>query len=102
MGHRIQSTYEVTDYEPSTKYGFKSLSGPLNSHTSYDFEMADGSTKVTISMQANVINFFQVNEGILEKKMKKQIKENLAMLKNLLEAKKFLPTFDVNPLQTET
>lgn len=102
MGHRIQSTYEVTDYEPSTKYGFKSLSGPLNSHTSYDFEMADGSTKITISMQANVINFFQVNEGILEKKMKKQLKENLAMLKNLLEAKKILPTFDVNPLQTET
>ena len=29
MGHRIQGTYEVTEYEPNKKYGFKSLSGPL-------------------------------------------------------------------------
>ena len=102
MGHRIQSTYEVTDYEPSTKYGFKSLSGPLNSHTSYDFEMADGSTKVTISMQANVINFFQVNEGILEKKMKKQIKENLAMLKTLLEVRRVTAPLNADTQPSKT
>ena len=88
MGHRIQSTFEVTEYEPSRKYGFKSLSGPLNSHTSYDFEIANGSTKINVSTQANAVNFFQVNENILEKMMKKQLKDNLAMLKNILEEKR--------------
>ncbi len=90
MGQRIESTFEVTEYEPNRKYGFKSLSGPLQSQTSYTFEIAAGSTKITVSTQANVVNFFQVGEGILEKKMKKQLKENLVMLKIILEAKQIL------------
>jgi hypothetical protein len=91
MGHRVLSTFEVTDYEPNKKYGFKSLTGPLQSQTSYTFEMANGSTKVILSTQANVVDFFEVNEGILGKKMKKQFKENLAMLKDILEARQILP-----------
>ena len=59
--------------------------------------MAEGSTKVNISTQANVVNFFQPDEGILEKKMKKQLKENLAILKNLLEVKRVVTAFDADP-----
>jgi Polyketide cyclase / dehydrase and lipid transport len=91
MGRRNLSTFEVTEFEPNKKYGFKSLSGPLHSQTSYGFEIANGSTKITISTQVNVVNFFQLDEGILEKKMKKQLQENLAMLKDLLEAQRSLP-----------
>ena len=91
MGQRIISTFEVTEYEPNRKYGFKSLSGPLNSHTSYTFEMAGGSTKVNISAQVNAVNSLQLNEIILEKKMRKQLKENLALLKEILETKQTQP-----------
>jgi hypothetical protein len=98
MGRRVESTFEVTEYEPSKKYGFKSLSGPLHSQTSYSFEIAGGSTKITVSTQASVVNFFQVGDGILEKKMKKQLKENLAMLKNLLEAQRMLSAPGKNSL----
>jgi hypothetical protein len=88
MGRRNLSTFEVTEYKPDQKYGFKSLSGPVGSQTSYSLGMADnGCTKIEISIQADVVNFFQMDEGILEKKMKEQLKENLAMLKDLLEAK---------------
>jgi len=86
MGHRTQSTYEVTEYEANKKYGFKSLSGPLQSFTTYTFNIAKGCTQVELSMQANAINLLDINENMLEKKIKKQIKENLAMLKNILEA----------------
>src|SRR5574341_479280 len=35
LGRRTESTYEITDYEPIRKYGFKSLSGPRSEqHTS--------------------------------------------------------------------
>jgi len=37
-------------------------------------------------MQANVVNMVDLNENILEKKMKKQLKENFVMLKNILES----------------
>jgi uncharacterized protein YndB with AHSA1/START domain len=86
MGHRVQSTFEVIEYEPNRKYGFKSVSGPLQSFTTYTLEIIKSSTQVNVSTQANVINLIGLNENVLEKKMKKQIKENLAMLKNILEA----------------
>ena len=87
MGRRIQSTFEVTEFEPNMKYGFKSLSGPMQSHTLYTFELAGGGTRVNIATQASAINLLQVEDAILEKKMKKQLKENLAMLKDILESK---------------
>jgi hypothetical protein len=96
MGHRNLGTFEVTEYEPNKKYSFKSLSGPLHSQTSYTFETANGGTIINISMQADVVNFFQINEGILEKSIKKQVKENLAMLKGLLEAKKISLASETN------
>lgn len=98
MGRRNLSTFEVTEYEPNQKYGFKSLSGPLQSQTSYAFEIVEGSTKVTVSTQANLINSLQMAEGILEKQMKKQLKENLAMLKELLEARRILPALETTSL----
>ena len=85
MGQRVQCTFEVTEYEPNNKYGFKSLSGPLLSFTSYSLDIAKGHTQVKLSIQANIINLIELNEKILEKRMKRQLKENLAMLKNVLE-----------------
>ena len=85
MGRRIHSTFEITDFEANKYYGFKSVSGPFHSQTLYTFELDKCSTKINISTQASVINFFQIQENILEKQMKKQLKENLEMLKKVLE-----------------
>ena len=87
MGHRNVSTYEVTDYEFNRKFGFKSISGPLLSHTLYTLEMSNGCTKLNVSTQASVTSAIQVNEHVVEKQMKKQLGENLAMLRQLLETK---------------
>jgi polyketide cyclase/dehydrase/lipid transport protein len=98
MGRRDLSTFEVTEYKPNQKYGFKSLSGPLESQTSYTFEIVEGSTKITVSTQAHLVNPLQMAEGILEKQMRKQQKENLAMLKELLEARRILPALETTSL----
>ena len=90
MGRRNISTFEVTEYKPNKKYSFKSLSGPLRSQTSYSFETSKSCTKINISMQANVIDFFQKDESLVEKHLRRQLKENLAMLKVLLETKRTL------------
>lgn len=85
MGNRVECTFEVTEYRPNNKYGFKSLSGPLLSFTSYVLDIDRGRTQVNLSLQANIVNFMNFNENVLEKKMKRQLKENLAMLKSILE-----------------
>lgn len=89
MGRRNLSTFEVTEFEQGKRYGFKSLSGPLDLHTTYTFEMSQGSTKVDVSVQVQVHtnNPVILNEATLEKKIKKQLKENLNLLKELLEDK---------------
>ena len=87
MGRRMQGIFEVTEYEPDRKYGFKTLSGPLHSQTSYTFEAANGGTRINISTRAHVVNFFQMDEHVLGIKLKKQLKENLTILKDLLEEK---------------
>lgn len=87
MGRRLQGTFEITTCESDKRYGFKSLSGPLRLQTLYTFDVADGGTKVNVSTQASMVDFFGTREGVLEKQLRKQLKENLALLKGILETK---------------
>jgi len=84
-GHRIESVYEVTEFESNKSYGFKSLSGPMDSHTLYTFEVTKGSTKINISTRVSSGDLFKTGNTIVEKKVKKQYRENLALLKGFLE-----------------
>jgi hypothetical protein len=47
--------------------------------------MTKGCTKIAVLIQAIAVNSIKVTEGILEKKMRKQLKEDLALLKDVLE-----------------
>lgn len=84
-GHRIESTYEVTEFEPDKRYGFKSLSGPMQSDTLFTFEVTKGCTKINISTRVSPGDLFKTGSVIVEKKVKKQYRENLALLKDVLE-----------------
>ena len=85
MGHRVQSTFEVTEYEPNRKYSFKSLSGPVHSSTSYTLEDVSGRTGFNISIQASAPRFFEITEKLLWNTMKIQLEENVTSLKTILE-----------------
>ena len=87
MGRRLQGTFEITEFETNRRYGFKSLSGPLRLQTLYTFEIAERSTKVIVSTEASMVDFHQISEGVLEKQLRKQLKENLVLLKGILEAR---------------
>ena len=88
MGRRLLGTFEITEYETNKRYGFKSLSGPLESRTLYTFETARGSTRVNISTQVSAMDASEVNPKIFEKQLKRQLKENLVLLKDLLESRR--------------
>jgi hypothetical protein len=88
MGRRVESTYEVTEFELNKKFGFKSLSGPMHSHTLYTFEVIQGSTRINIATQASPGDLFKTADIIVEKKVKKQYRENLVILKDVLEARR--------------
>ncbi len=85
MGHRTQSTFEVVEYETNKMYQFKSLTGPLSSLTSYSFENVNDGTQVNILIRINLITLPHLSEIIIGKTIKKQLRENLALLKNIME-----------------
>lgn len=92
MGQRIEAIYEITAFVSNKRYGFKSVSGPVDSYTLYTFEMSEGGTEVNLSLETNPRDLFQPNGAIVVKKFKKQYKENLAMLKSVLEAHQSVST----------
>lgn len=85
MGRRLDGTFEVTEYEPYQKYGFKSLSGSIESETIYSFEMDHSSTRISMFIETSIGNHFKVDEFIVAKRSKKQFKENLEKLKDVME-----------------
>lgn len=86
MGRRFESVYEVTEFRPNQRYGFKSQSGPIDSYTLFTFEIMKGSTRLSHSIQISRIESFKSNPVTAEKTVKKQYRENLALLKDILES----------------
>jgi hypothetical protein len=98
MGRRNLGTYEVIESNSNMRYRFKSISGPLYLQTTYTFETAGDGTKVEISIQIGVVNFPRMNERILGRRMQKQLRENLAVLRDILEAKHISSSPEAIPL----
>ena len=86
MGRRIESVYEVTEFKPNQNYGFKSQNGPMVLYTFYTFEIMKGSTRITHSIQINLGEPFKSNPMAAEKTLRKEYRENLALLKDILES----------------
>jgi hypothetical protein len=86
MGRRLHRTFEVTEYETDSRFGFRSLSGPLESHTVYSLQALQGGTRIEVSTRVAAVNALPVRERDLKRHMQKELKEDLAMLKSLLES----------------
>ena len=88
LGNRNLGTFEVTHYEPNSAYGYRSLSGPVQSQSAYSFDAEKSGTRVTITTQIRAVELARVQVGLLQKQLKKQLKENLALLKDNLETER--------------
>lgn len=94
MGQRVENIFEVTAFELNRIYSYKSLSGSMVSNTLYTFEIAGGKTEIRMSVQIHPGDLLTSSVHMAEKKLKKQYRENLALLKDLLESRQVerLPT----------
>jgi hypothetical protein len=87
IGYRIERSFEVTEYERNRKFGYKSIGGPFPMQTSYTFEMIGRGTQVNLITSVDPGDFFRLSDTVVTKKAKKQSKEDLNTLKDLLETK---------------
>jgi len=90
MGRRIQSDFEVTEFETNKSYGYETISGPIKLQTSYSLEALDRGTNVIVSSLINPDGFFKLVDSIVARVAKKQYRDNLTKLKELLESRKII------------
>ncbi len=88
MGRRVSGTFEVTHYEAGKRYGFRSISGPLQVVTLYTLELERGATRVRVTTEANPVNGLDFNERVMGRYMQKQLREDLSMLRDILEVRR--------------
>jgi uncharacterized protein YndB with AHSA1/START domain len=86
FGRRVETEFELTEFEPDKKMAFKSIGGSFPIRGTYTFEGADGSTTVTFDLQGEPGGFFKLAEPLLARMLQRQWDANLANLKDMLEA----------------
>jgi len=90
MGRRIQSNFEVTEFEANKSYGFETISGPIQLQTYYSFDAIRNATNLLVSSIINPGGFFKLVDPIVTRVAKKQFKDNLARLKEILETREII------------
>lgn len=85
MGRRIDADFEVTAYQPDTLLAFRTLAGPVRPEGSYRFEDANGGTRVTFSLNANLSGMQRLMSPMVSKSMRGEV-ASLDNLKRLLES----------------
>ena len=85
MGREMDTTLEVTVYDPPYQVCVESVSGSMSFEACWNYEDHDGGTFMTFSGEADVGGFFKVAEGMVARQAKKQMDTDHANLKAVLE-----------------
>jgi carbon monoxide dehydrogenase subunit G len=86
MGRRIESTLEITSWDPPNQYGQRAVGGPIPFEMTIFLKPKEGGTHLTLNGRAEFGGFFKVAEGLAGRQLKKQMESDLKRLKALLEA----------------
>jgi len=86
LGRDIESTSEITIWDPPNQHGFKSIGGPIPIEGGMKFEPNGKGTKVTMGGQIDASGFFKLAEGLVKRQLESQFVTNLEALKLLLES----------------
>ena len=87
LGQKIEATAEVTALDPPNSLSFASIGGGMiNMMGSYLFEAMGEGTHFTLSVDIAPTGVLKIAEGALVDNASKNMQQNLAMLKQILES----------------
>lgn len=78
QGQLITMTIEITDYEPDSRFAFRTTSGPIQAQQMFAFERVEDGTRLTTVLQ--------LADPQLAQAARRQWDNDLLTLKKLLEA----------------
>lgn len=73
FGRRVAADYEITDYQPDTRIGFKAIAGPVRPEGAFELEPVDGGTKVTFSLRCSPTGLAKLMTPIVAKTMRSEV-----------------------------
>jgi carbon monoxide dehydrogenase subunit G len=82
LGRKIDSTVEITVWDPPNRYGQKVVSGPVPFEVTIKFEPKENGTQLTIGGDAEFGGFFKMAEGLVGR----QLDTDFNALKLVLES----------------
>ena len=86
LGRRMESTLEITAFEPTRRVDFKVIKGPVPFSVRQTLEPSDGGTRISGVVEGEPGGFFKLAEPLVARAAERQVKADLATLKDLLEA----------------
>ena len=87
LGRRIESTMEVAEHEPPRRFVIRVGSGPVPFTASNSLSEANGGTRIDATVEGEPGGFFRLAEPLVVRALEREMKNNLATLKDVLEAR---------------
>jgi uncharacterized membrane protein len=85
-GRRIDADYRITAYEPNRRLAFEAIAGPVRPTGQFDFDDADGATRLRFALQADLSGIKKLlMGGAVQKTMDAEVAAT-ERLKQVLEA----------------
>ena len=85
LGRKVESTVEVTEFEPDRLFGGRVRSGPVPWRFRYTFSEDDGSTKVEFHIEGEPGGFFRLAEPLVIRTVERLLTSDFSTLKELVE-----------------
>jgi len=87
LGRRMESTMEVLEYEPPRRFTIKASSGPVPFQVTSDLSEKEGGTLVRSVVEGEPGGFFRLAEPLVVRAVERELRNNLATLKDVLESR---------------
>jgi uncharacterized protein YndB with AHSA1/START domain len=86
LGQKIETTTEVTAYDPPHRYAYKSISGPVPFENTLLLTSIEGGTKVDLILEGEPGGLFKMAGPAIVPLARKQLESQLSILKKTVEA----------------
>jgi hypothetical protein len=85
LGRRIEYVNEIVEFEPPERLAMRSVKAPFPMDVTYEFEEADGATRVRIRAAGEASGFYRLAGPLLDRAVRRGIEGDLARLRACLE-----------------
>jgi uncharacterized protein YndB with AHSA1/START domain len=87
LGRRIESTLEVTEYEPSRRWALRVVQGPVPYRVDHRLEPSNGGTTLSWVGEGEPGRFFKMAKPLVARQAERQFRADFATLKGILESR---------------